>query len=345
MSVNPSVSLSFLPLGNVVEYYADWSIRMMCLLRSLNCADCLEEEEESSHQPTPKQIAEKKQKDAKAMEAVYRHLSAYALNIIREKKTVKEVWSALKHAYEDKSPANQLHLFDKLLQLKMAENEDVMLHFAKFDSIINELRCSGAQAINDEQFLCCVLLRSMNINYKQAVTAIAMTSKDDLQIETVKANLRTYSLTLTEVKEEKTTEDPSASASAMFVSGQGDNFKFNHGNHQYYRGQKRGNQRGRGNRGTSFRGQGFRGQGFRGQGFRGQGFRGQNFKAKYRVHTPNSNNAMFCTYCNRFNHLEKDCRYKARDQKSPKNSTNPSNQVNMAGEEDSFGFVGLTISG
>lgn len=137
------------------------------------------------------------------------------------------------------------------LQLKMNSEDDVLVHFTKFDQIINELRCSGAQAVNDEQFLCCILLKSMNKEFKQAVTAIAMTSKDDLKIEIVKSNLRTYSLGF----EEKEDKNKTNNETAMFVdneynsrssfqnnfrSARGGRFRRFRGNHrEYHRGNYR----------------------------------------------------------------------------------------------------------
>lgn len=58
---------------------------MRVLLRNLNCHEAIEE---GGTESAPK--------DAKAMEAIYRHLSSYALNIVREKGTAKEVWDTFK---------------------------------------------------------------------------------------------------------------------------------------------------------------------------------------------------------------------------------------------------------
>lgn len=127
--------------------------------------------------------------DAKAMEAIFRHLTPYALNLVRDATRAKEAWAILKRHYENKSPANQLHLFDKLLKLKMETRDDIVAHFSKYDSIINELWASGVTAINDKQFLSAVLLRSMGPEFATAVTAVAITAKENLQMETVKANL------------------------------------------------------------------------------------------------------------------------------------------------------------
>lgn len=212
-STTGQVTLSLPPLDSKPEYYPDWCLRMKVILRSNDCLQALTtnrpeltnpdkpiEDEEELYEAL---LSEFERRDSKAMELIFCHLSPYALNFVREAENAKQVWQILKSNYEDKSPANQLHLFDKLLRLKMTVKEDIMAHFAKFDAIINELRASGVTAINDEQFLVSVLLRSMCTDYSIAVTAIAMTAKEELKIETVKCKLRNHSLTI------ETTSEPS----------------------------------------------------------------------------------------------------------------------------------------
>lgn len=79
--------------------------------RSIGCIDLI-----SQAEPITQDVAileEWKSKDAKATEALFRHLTSYALNIVREQTTAKGTWEALKETYEDTSVANRLHLFDK----------------------------------------------------------------------------------------------------------------------------------------------------------------------------------------------------------------------------------------
>lgn len=124
------VHLVFAPLEHKIEYYSDGCVRMKVLLRSLGCQDLIETDAILT-------TAEQKVLDAKAMEAIFRHLAPYALNLVRNDSTAKQTWTTLKQHFEDKSPANQLHLFDKLLKLKMAAGDDIIMHFTKYDGIIN----------------------------------------------------------------------------------------------------------------------------------------------------------------------------------------------------------------
>ena len=328
MSSSSNLNLSFAPLDYRVEYYSDWSVRMKVLLRSLDCVEVLNDEDPTVIRSlTAKQIQEKSQKDAKAMEAIFRHLSAYALNIVRDKRNAKEVWIALKTTYEDRSPANQLHLFDKLLQLKM-NSEDILVHFTTFDKIINELRCSGALAINDEQFLSCILLRSMNAEYKHAVTAIAMTSKDNLKIENVKANLRTYSLSLN-----KNTNTVKANEEMVMMVSDG-SLQPN----QIFRG--------------SYNGRARFGLGCGGR-TRNSYFckfckklghleRECRFKTSIRGRGGKIRNSYFCIHCKKSGHLEKECRFKRRQVQPQVDESKQNEKVNaMVTGSDDFGFIGM----
>ena len=182
MSAN--FQLSHRQLGPKVEYYAEWCLRTKVLLRSESCIEAILAEN----------VNEKK--DCQAVSIIVRHLSSYALQIIGDKSKAYDIWNALKAAYEDKSPANQLHLFDKLIKLKMGETNDVMAHFSAFDQIIAELKLAGVVAANDEQFLCAILLRSMSTKFTPAVIAISMNNVEELKVEKIKNKLRNHSLTL-----------------------------------------------------------------------------------------------------------------------------------------------------
>lgn len=78
------------------------------------------------------------------------------------------------------------------------DKNDILNYFTKFDQIINELQVSEVIAVEDEQFLVAILLRSMNSKFQNTVIAIAMSTKNVLKLEMVKTNLRNHSLTVTE---------------------------------------------------------------------------------------------------------------------------------------------------
>ena len=195
------VMLSLPPLDLKLEYFPDWCLQMRVILRSNDCLiasrdnhpDATDHQDEELYDAL---FSKYKLRKSKAMELVFRHLSLYAFNFVQEAESVKEVWQILKTNFEDKSAANQLHLFDKLLRLKMAAKEDITWHFAKFDGIINKRRASSVTAIDNKQFLVSILLCSMSSDYLIARTAIAMTAKEELKIESVKGKLQIHSLTI-----------------------------------------------------------------------------------------------------------------------------------------------------
>lgn len=185
-----SVQSDFAKLDRQTEYYVEWQFRASAFLNSKNVLGALSTVKPLEADPAFEKWCEN---DAIAMESIIRHLSPYALDIVKDQVTAKGTWEALRDAYTDKSPANQLHLFDRLLKLKQAETDDISLHFAKFDGIVAELRGAGVVAVADEQFLVAALLRSMRAKFSPAITAIAMQSKAYMKLDNIKNNLRNFS--------------------------------------------------------------------------------------------------------------------------------------------------------
>jgi hypothetical protein len=168
--------LTYEALGQKSEYFTEWSIRTRVLLRSENCAEAITETFDAS---------KNQETDAKAVNLIVKHLSAYALNLVKHEEKAQDIWRTLKEKYEDSSPANQLHLFNKLLNLKLNKDKNITNHFDEFDRIVAELRLAGITAVDDEQFLCATLLKSVEVpEYQQAVIALQMSStKSDLKLE------------------------------------------------------------------------------------------------------------------------------------------------------------------
>lgn len=92
----------------------------------------------------------------------------------------------LKKEYENKSLANQLHLFGQLMAFKL-KDDDIIKHFGTFDNIVNKLKSADVKASADEQCLSFILLRLMNDKYYY-----------ELKIEKIKNNFRNHRLNLTE---------------------------------------------------------------------------------------------------------------------------------------------------
>ena len=307
---------SYEALGQKSEYFSEWAIRTKARLRSEKCLEALKKGFDLSE-------TENVEKDARAVNIIFGHLTAYALNLVKEEETAAEVRNSLEEKYRDTSPANQLHLFNKLLNLKLKKINSISEHFSEFDGIVSELRLAGITAVDDEQFLCATLLKSLDIpEYQQAVIALQMSSsREDLKIEKIKNKLRSHSLL---IKETKAEEEKPAAAMAVTASEQAASSIRGR-----FRGRFRGH-RGRGSYGRSFQQR----RSSYGRGIR----RGYSQRSYTRGQFRERGRSKYCTHCRRPNHTLEECRYARRRNGEPQTT----NQINMVSTgEDEFGFIGM----
>lgn len=129
------------------------------------------------------------------MGLIVKHLAAYAINIVKNSASAKAMWTDLKASYENRTAANQIHLLNHLLRLRMKDDDKVENHFARLDNLIAELQLSGVE-LGDQQLLSAILLLSMPSSYGPAVTALTISAKEDLVYESVKMKLKNHNLQL-----------------------------------------------------------------------------------------------------------------------------------------------------
>ena len=197
---------------SATDYYAEWAFRMLTLFRSKDCevsvlhappepptAEDVDERTVSEHHAKLTEYNAKMSAysiaDKKAMGLIVKHITVYAINVVKDATTAREMWAELKNAYENRTAANQTHLLDRLLRLKMSPNDKIEEHFARMDSVIAELKMAGVE-LGDEQLVSSILFLSMPNNYDPAVTALTMSAREDLTYEGVKVKLRNHSLNL-----------------------------------------------------------------------------------------------------------------------------------------------------
>jgi hypothetical protein len=325
------------PLDSKSEYYAEWKFRMTTLLRAKGCFHAIEE---NPPDPTNIELSSAFQAaDRKAMGLIVKYLSAYAINHVKNSASAKAMWVDLKSVYENRSAANQLHLLNRLLKLKMKGDDEIEHHYARLDNLVSELKLAGVD-IGDEQFLCAILLLSMPPTYAPAVTAITMSAKEDLIYENVKLKLKNHNLHLNDAAAETTT-----SSSVMLVNGDSNAHKrINNFRHTRGRGRQGNFRSQRGRRGPSF-------------GHGGHSNPSRSFKRGHG--TSNHQSGMFCTFCKARNHHYKSCRELKRRRNGNSNThqsthqtDQPSNNVAQANlvycqerstpsANNDFGFIGM----
>lgn len=154
---------------------------MLVLLEEFDLIECLEETneqeftpEEDASQEVICELNEKREKRIK-MERKCKSLLVQSVNddlleLIKDKKTPAEMWTALYTAFGKKGLTNQLILKRKLLTMKMNENEELGKHFIKVDKIIRELKEGGVKI--EEPDAVCHLLLTLPKRYEMIVTTL-----------------------------------------------------------------------------------------------------------------------------------------------------------------------------
>ena len=79
------------------------------------------------------------------MDIIVNHLAPYAITIVADAESAKEMWDNLTVAYHNQTAANQMHLLNKIFHLKMNVNDKIKHHYAKLDALISELKMSGVE--------------------------------------------------------------------------------------------------------------------------------------------------------------------------------------------------------
>lgn len=197
------VGLNYTPLDlEDTSYFANWSYRTKLLLCGENCFDLIETERPTANEeggiPDDETLHNLQQRwdrhNSFAMNLIVRHITSNVIETVRECKSAKEMWDALHQAFQNQSPANQLHICWKLLATKMAEGANLALHFAALENTMSELCQTRMKAVEDNQFMCCILLMSLPPSFDNIVSAITVSSKENLKWNDLKLQLTTHIL-------------------------------------------------------------------------------------------------------------------------------------------------------
>jgi hypothetical protein len=132
--------------------------------------------------------------------------------LVRGISNAKEAWKALCDNYQRSTTLNKLHLKQQLMELKMRDGDDMMLHINKLMKIAEQLK--EAQAEEPPESLMLYLLKSLPKEWDNFVAPM-MLIIDTLDLPKVKANL------LLEATRRKQTADARETKEEAMLSKQG----------------------------------------------------------------------------------------------------------------------------
>lgn len=122
--------------------------------------------------------------DRKAKCLLVSFLADQCLEIVRDAKTAKQMWTNLNNVFAKKSVVNQTILRKQLARLRMEEGSSIREHLQSFDDLVRQLRTAGANLV--EADIISQLFLSLPDSYDPLITALENISEKDLSVDFVK---------------------------------------------------------------------------------------------------------------------------------------------------------------
>lgn len=157
--------------------YENWKFRVERFLKSVELLDAV-----TKDPPAAAEGLEKFQKmDNKASNVIISFIHDDLLDLIREKTTAKEIWTALENVYAKKSVSSQTFVRKQLARLKMTEGESVKDHLKVFDELVRQLKSAGAKL--EEADMVSQLFVTLPESYDPLVTALENLGAKELTLD------------------------------------------------------------------------------------------------------------------------------------------------------------------
>lgn len=175
--------------------YNNWKFRMEILLEKLSLRDHIESQVLDGEAKTGEaaevfraRMVSLRKKDTKCKSQIVQRIADSHLEYAKNKLTAFDIWMELRNVFERRGVASQLLLRKKLLLMKFKPSaESLSSHFLKFESLVRELKSTGANM--EETDIVCHLLLTMPSEYDVIVTALETLSKESLTLSFVKNRL------------------------------------------------------------------------------------------------------------------------------------------------------------
>jgi len=193
------------------EGFDYWKFRVELFLTKNQVEDCL-----TKVFPTDATEATAfKAKDDNAKHLLVSLIDDSFLEVVRDKKTAKEMWTALNTTFAKSGAVSQHILRRQLNNIRMDPGETMKQFFNRFDEIVRELRASGAKL--DDADIRSSLTINLPESYDPLVTALE--NIDNLTIDVMKARLLAEEEK--KIARENRSNESSSSSNAMFGKGKG----------------------------------------------------------------------------------------------------------------------------
>lgn len=146
--------------------FSNWNFRVKLLLEHYGVLGVV-----SQDPPTDvTELETFKKNDARARNVIVQCLADGILEMIKDKKTAKEIMQALEGTYEKKGISTQVQLQRKLRSLKFSGKSQLNLFLTEFEQTVCELKAAGGKIENTE--VVSQLLSTMPESYQAVTTAI-----------------------------------------------------------------------------------------------------------------------------------------------------------------------------
>ncbi|XP_073831708.1 uncharacterized protein [Musca autumnalis] len=168
------------------DNYANWKFKMELLLRKHNLWKLVIE----GSRPEPKrgqnneisnqaQLDEWDAKDDEARGTIGLLVMDDQLGHIRNMKTAKDTWNALKEYHERNTLTNKVYLMRSICSLKLEEGGDAVAHINAMNDLFTKLRDVGEEALSDK-WSAAMLLSSLPEGYDTLITSLESRKEEEV---------------------------------------------------------------------------------------------------------------------------------------------------------------------
>lgn len=179
--------------------FGNWRFRIEVLMEDKDLLDHLEKDiDQDFATDLPDDSADEKKrkkklrddwmaKDRKCKNLLVHRIAEDQLEYVKDKRTAKEAWEALKNAFERVGIAGKLFLRKQFQEMRLKEGGNVKAFLLQFDKVLREMKAAGVKT--EEEDVVCQLLLALPKSYEALITALETIKTDELTLDYVKKRL------------------------------------------------------------------------------------------------------------------------------------------------------------